>query len=229
MRKVTASPKRGSVVCTDAQADLLQQIDTVPITVPWTYELPLPDAGSEGLEDYEAQASSGEDIGRVAALLEHDGDVYVAVECSRMPPLTHHLHVFPWAEVAEVDHADLRVGLRVPHERIEEVGFELDPKKAVHGSGADAVRITELPPGLTHAVRAGSPGPVERASLPAAIFFWLLGSLTLLAVVVLISIDFEPWKFVFLLVPVAHWAVALALTGYRLYREPYGRHAGTPR
>jgi hypothetical protein len=198
-------------------------------TAPWTYELPLPDAGSEGLEEYEAQAASGEDIGRVVALLRHDGDVYVAVECSRMPPLTHHLHAFLWDEVAEVDHADLRVRLRVPRERIEEVGIELDPGKAVHGPEADAVRVIELPAELTHAVRAGAPGPVERASLPAAIFFWLLGSLTLLAVIVLISIDFEPWKFVFLLVPLAHWAVALALTGYRLYREPYGRHAGTPR
>jgi hypothetical protein len=225
----TASPKTGSVVRTDARAGSGHQTGSVPSSAEWTYELPLPDAGSEALEDYEAQAASGEDIGRVVALLRHDGDLYVAVECGRMPPFTHHLHAFPWDEVAEVDHADLRVRLRVPHEQIEEVGFELDPRKAVHGPGAEAVRVTELPSELTRSVPAGSPGPVERASLPAAIFFWLLGSLTLLAVIVLISIDFEPWKFVFLLVPLAHWAVALALTGYRLYREPYGRHAGTPR
>lgn len=194
-------------------------------TVSWTYELPLPDAGSEGLEEYEAQAASGEDIGRVVAMLRHDGDMYVAVECSRMPPLTHHLHAFPWEEVASVDHADLRVRLRVPRDRIEDVGVELDPGKAVHGPGAEAIRVTELPAELTRAVPAGSPGPLERASFPAAIFFWLFGSITLLAVIALISIDFAAWKFVFLLVPVAHWAVALALTGYRLYREPYARHA----
>jgi hypothetical protein len=160
----------------------------------------------------------------VAALLRHDGDVYVAVECSRMPPLTRHLHAFPWDDVAEVDHADLRVRLRVPSEEIEAAGVELDAGKAVYGPGADAVRVTELPAELTHAVPAGSPGPTERASLPAAIFFWLFGSFTLLVVVALISLDFEPWKFVFLIVPFAHWAVALALTGYRLYREPYGRY-----
>jgi hypothetical protein len=193
-------------------------------TVPWTFELPLPDEGSEGLEEYEAQAAGGDDIGRVVVVLRHDAETHLVVECGRMPPLTHHLHAFPWAEIAEVDHADLRVRLRVPADRIEEVGVELDPHRMVRGPEAEARRVTELPWELTHGGPAGGPGPFERASFPAAVLFWALGSFSLLVVIALVSIDFAVWKFAFLALPVAHWAVALVLTGYRLYREPYARH-----
>src|SRR4051812_33203782 len=49
-------------------------------TAEWTYEVAPAGGSAEGLDEYIVETESGEPVGKVTTLLEHEGDLYLAVE-----------------------------------------------------------------------------------------------------------------------------------------------------
>jgi hypothetical protein len=190
----------------------------------WTYELPPTGAGSEGLEEYEARSADGEHVGVVVGLVRRARELFVLVDAGPMPPFIHRRLAFRWEDVAEVDHGALVVHLSVDRAGVEEAALALDPKLAVHGSGAEAVRA-ELPAALTHAVPAGMEGPQERASVVALGVLVAAAPFSLFVIVtVWIARGLSGWEYGLLVIPFVLAALTVALEGYRLFREPHVGH-----
>jgi hypothetical protein len=186
----------------------------------WTYELAPTGAASAGLEDYEARTADAEHVGVVVGAVRGAEGVFVLVDTGAMPPFVHRRIAVPWEDVGEIDHASLVVQLAVDREGLDEDALALDPKKAVHKSGADAVRA-ELPAALVRPVVPGT-GPEERNSV------LLLGALAAAApfslfvlITVWIARGLEGWEYALLMIPFVLAALTVALEGYRLYREPH--------
>ena len=200
----------------------------------WTYELPPTGAGSEGLEEYEARSADGKHVGVVVGLVRRAREVFVLVDAGAMPPFIHRRLAFRWEDVAEVDHGALVVHLSVDRAGVEEAALALDPKLAVHGPGAEAVRV-DLPAALTHAVPAGAGGPEERGSVVALGVLVAAAPFSLFVIVaVWIVRGLSGWEYALLATPYVLAALTLALEGYRLYREPHvghgaGRAGAAPR
>jgi hypothetical protein len=183
----------------------------------WTYEVAPAGADSAGLEGYVVEASSGDAVGTVRAVLRREDDVYLAVTPGS--PVRRETRAVPWADVDEVDHERLTVRVRRPADTLEQA-LELDPDKAVEGGGADAVRVTELPAELRPSESPNTRGPADRAPYLAALGFGLAGVFALLALVIAATyVDFD-WEFVLFVVPAALFALAV-LAGWRLLRRPY--------
>lgn len=190
----------------------------------WTYELPPTGAGSEGLEEYEARRADGKHVGVVVGLVRRAREMFVLVDAGAMPPFVHRRLAFRWEDVAEVDHAALVVHLSVDRAGVDDAALALDPKLAVHGPGAEAVRVA-VPAALTHSVPAGVGGPEERGSVIALGVLMAAAPFSLFVIVaVWIVRGLSGWEYALLATPYVLAALALALEGYRLYREPHVGH-----
>ena len=187
----------------------------------WTHEVAPAGADAAGLEEYLVESASGERIGKVQTLLRRDSELLVAVERGT-PPATHDVRVFPWNEVAHVDHDALTVHLRVGDEAVEEA-LELDPDKGVEGAEADAVRVTEAPvePGRYFEPAPGA-GPVDRPTYAVALGLAAAGLFAFLVVVMATAGLDGDWKFALFAIPALLLAAAGAV-GYRVWRAPYER------
>ena len=183
----------------------------------WTYEVAPAGADSAALEGYVVEASSGESVGTVRAVLRRSDEVYLAV--TEGSPLGRNTRAIPWSDVADLDHEALTVRLTMPREAFDDA-LELDPDKAVEGGGADAVRLTDLPANLRPSTSPDARGPVDRPPYLASLGLGLAGVFSVLALVLAATfIDFD-WEFVLFAIPVALFALA-ALAGRRLLRRPY--------
>lgn len=199
---------------------------TEMVRAPWTYELPPTGSFAENLDDYEARSADGAHVGVVTGLVERGGDLYLLVDAGPLPPLLHRRLAFRWTDVAGLDHDALVVELAVDRDRVEEAALELDPALARHDPGADAARVHELPAGSVHSVAPGTEGPVDRASGLVALTVAALCPYTVLVIVAIWSArGLHGWEFVAFAAPALFLALAIAVLGYRLYREPHaGRH-----
>jgi hypothetical protein len=195
----------------------------------WTYELPVTGAASEGLEDYEIQAADGEHIGVGLGLVRRDGETFVLVDAGALPPFVHRRLAVPWQLVAEVDHAALVVRLSLDRAGLDESALLLDPKKALHGPGAEAERV-ELPAALTRPVAPGAEGPMDRYSaVPLALLAAAAPFSLFVLVAIWIARGLEGWEYGLLAIPFVLAALTVALEGYRLFREPHvGPHLQAP-
>jgi hypothetical protein len=191
--------------------------------VSWTYELPTTGAASEGLEEYEVRTADGTHVGVGLGLVEREGERLVLVDAGLMPPLLHRRIAVPWHDVSHVDHAALVVHLGVDRSALDDVALVLDPRQAVHRPGAEAQRV-RLPDALTRPAPPGE-GPTDRSS---AIWLAVLAAaapLSLFAVVTIwMARGLEGWEYCLLAIPFVLAAVAVALEGYRLFREPHLGH-----
>lgn len=194
----------------------------------WTYELPPTGAGSQGLEDYEARSADGQHLGVMVGLVRRADEMFVLVDAGPLPPFIHRRLAFRWEDVALVDHGTLVVHLSVDRARVDEAALTLDPELAVHGPGAEAVRV-DLPATLTHAVPAGIGGPEERPSVIGLGLLAAAAPFSLFAVVtVWIARGLSGWEYGLLVIPFVLAALTVALEGYRLFREPHvGRTPAT--
>jgi hypothetical protein len=183
----------------------------------WTYEVAPAGADSAGLEGYVVEASSGDAVGTVRAVLRRDDEVYLAVTPGS--PVRRETRAVPWSEVDRVDHEALTVRLALPTDAFEQAA-ELDPDKAVEGGPADALRVTELPADLRPSESPAARGPADRPPYLAALGLGLAGVFALLVLAIAASyVDFG-WEFVLFAIPAALFALA-ALAGWRLLRRPY--------
>jgi hypothetical protein len=196
----------------------------------WSYELPPAGAASEGLEDYEILTAEGHHVGIGLGVVRRGTTTFVLLDAGAMPPLVHRRIAVPWAKVADVDHAALVVRLSVDRADFDAVGLALEPGKAVHGPGAEAVRV-RLPDALTRPAPPGA-GPEERSS---AIVLGLLAAAAPFSMFLIVTVwmarGLQGWEYALLAIPFVLAALAVGLEGYRLFREPHVGHearAGTP-
>jgi hypothetical protein len=123
----------------------------------WTYEVPPLGSGTIWVEEYLVYDAEGEPVGKVFAVLEHDGQLFLGIEREQLP-LKHHRHAIPFDAIDEIDdeHAAIHLNLRT---------LELDPDKNIEGGPADATRVTEVPPEHVPPATPPAPavtGPVDR-------------------------------------------------------------------
>jgi hypothetical protein len=187
----------------------------------FTYEVRKGVEEPSGIEDYAVRTSEGEAVGTVGGLLERSGERIVIVERG-IVGVAHERRAVPWAEVESVDHAALAVWLRVDRQAFLENALELDPDLGIEqGTGAAEVRrVSDPPADLVPAPRRNIVGPVDRPFFLLPIALLGLGAFSAFAVVVLLTFREEPWLAALFVIPAALLAAA-ALTGYRLYRNPY--------
>lgn len=192
--------------------------------VPWTYELPPTGAASQGLEDYEIEAAGGENIGIGLGVVRRDGDTFLLVDAGALPPFIHRRMAVPWQHVAEVDHAALLVRLSLDRAGLDDVALLLDPRKALHGQGAEAARVA-LSAALTPPSAPGAEGPMDRYSVIPLALLAAAAPFSLFVLVALwIARGLEGWEYGLLAIPFVLAALTVALEGYRLFREPHSGH-----
>lgn len=165
------------------------------------------------------ETASGERIGKVLALLRRDDDELLAVEVGTSP-LKRDVRVLPWEDVDRVDHEGLAVRLGIGRDDVEQ-RLQLDPDKGVEGGGAEAVRVTTLPPRLAPSSQPSS-GPVDRPTYAAALGVGAVGLITMLAAVIVAQKLDSTWRFAAFAVPALLLATS-AIFAYRLFRNPYER------
>jgi hypothetical protein len=188
-------------------------------TAGFTYEIRHLPEEPFGIEDYVARTSDGAAVGTIAALLERDGELLVAVE-GGAPPLAHARRVVRWDDVADVDHEALAVWLRLDEEAFGRAP-ELDPDAArATGEGAEARRLTDLPPEVAARPEVAPGGPVDRWSVFVAVGLVLAMAFSLLGIVAAATAWETPWLALALLVPAALAAAGLVF-GFRAWRDPY--------
>jgi hypothetical protein len=182
----------------------------------WTYEVPPAGADAAGLEDYLVHTLGGQAAGKVVAVVDREGERFLLFD-SGAPPFAKERRAARWEDIAEVDHDTLTVTLRV---RLDEA-IEVDPGKEVEDGEAEAVRVTDLPPGLTSPALPDH-GPTDRPTYVGAIILFALGLIALLAIALAASVDEFSWEFAFFAIPAVLIAAA-SLLAYRAWREPYER------
>jgi hypothetical protein len=192
----------------------------------WTYELPPVSGDSVWLEEYLVYDRDGEPVGKVFAVLEHEGRRWLGIEREHLP-VRHDRRVVPFERIHETDHENLAVHLSLS---AEEVGgsLGLDPDKGVEQGGA-ARRITDVPPAELPPVHdAGAPGPVDRVAALAGPIAALFGTLALLAVFVFWGASNSSDALPYFAVPGVLFCVA-GLLGYRAWSQPWTRNAAAQR
>lgn len=186
----------------------------------WTYELPPATGDSVWLEEYLVYGRDGEPVGRVFAVLEHEGRRWLGVERERLPA-RHDRRAVPFDAIEDLDHENLAVHLSLSSRRIDDA-LELDPGKGVERGGA-AHRIVEVPAGEVPPARdAGAPGPVDRTTVLVAPLLALLGTVALLGVFVFWGASGSSSALPFFAVPGVLFAAA-AVLGYRAWSRPWSR------
>jgi hypothetical protein len=186
----------------------------------WTYQVPPAGADASGLEDYLVETRDGRPTGKVVALLERDGERYLAFDAG-VPPVAGDRRAVRWEDVDAVDHDTLTVRLRLAERQLAGA-LELDPAGAVEEGEADALRVTRLPRELTPTAAPGARGPVDRASHAGAVGLFGGGLIALLALFVAAAATDFTWEFALFAVP-AVLVAAAAIIGYRTFRRPYRR------
>jgi hypothetical protein len=191
----------------------------------WTYELPPVTGDSVWLEEYLVYDRDGEPVGKVFAVLEHEGRRWLGIEREHLPG-RHDRRAVPFDAVRETDHENLAVHLGMPVQEIHGA-LELDPGKGVE-QGGTARRITDVPSDELPPRRdAGAPGPVDRGLVLAAPLAALFGTLALLAVFVFWGASNSSAALPYFAVPGVLFAVA-AYLGYRAWSRPW-RRSGSAR
>jgi hypothetical protein len=185
----------------------------------WTYEVPAAGGGAVGIEDYAVEGSDGEFVGKVLTLLQHEDEVFLAIERG-LPPVRRDRRVISWAAVDAIDHAGPLVRLRMPAAQVEHA-LELDPKKGVEGGRGQAVRLTSLPAELAPSSSPASPGPVDRPTYAIALTLGLLGALSTLLVIVVLTVTDVWWPIALVAVPLALF-VAAGILAHRFF---FGRQS----
>jgi hypothetical protein len=187
----------------------------------WTYELPPVTGESVWLEEYLVYDCNGEPIGRVFAVLEHDGERWLGIE--REPwPMLHDRRVVSFEQIREADHENLSLHLALSATELEDA-LELDPGKGVE-QGGSARRITDVPPGelpRRDAVSArdrAAPGVLLYVAALAAV----VGMLALLAVFVFWGAGNSSAALPYFAVPGVLFGLSAAL-GYRAWSRPPSR------
>jgi hypothetical protein len=149
----------------------------------WTYELPPATGDSVWLEEYLVYDADGSSVGRVFAVLEHEGRRWLGVEREPLPT-RHDRRAVPFGAIAELDHENTAVHLTLGPDEIEET-LELDPENGMEQGGearrVTSIRLVELPPRPDRSGRA----PVDRGLVLGAGLLALFGVLGLWAVFVL--------------------------------------------
>jgi hypothetical protein len=190
----------------------------------WTYELPPTGGASEGLEDYEIRTAEGVHVGVGLGVVASTSSTFLLADAGVMPPLVHRRIAIPWERVADVDHDALVVSLSVDRDALDEVALGLDPKRAMHGPGAEARRV-DLPAALIRPAPPGSEGPVDSG---LTVTLGLLAAAAPFSLFVLITIwitrGLSGWEYALLAIPFVLAAVTVALQGYRLFRAPHRGH-----
>lgn len=195
-----------------------ETLETVKET--WTYEVPAAGSDASGLEDYQVETSDGRPAGKVVALLARDGERLLAFD-GGTPPLARDRRAVRWDDVEAVDHDTLTVRLRLL-ERELAAALELDPGKAVEDGEAEALRVTQLPRGMTRAQRPGVRGPTDRGAYASGLALFAAALVALLALFVAAAATDFTWEFALFAVPAALF-VASAIVAYRTFRQPYER------
>jgi hypothetical protein len=186
----------------------------------WTYQVPPAGTDASGLEDYQVETRDGAPAGKVVAILDHDGERYVAFDTG-LPPLRRERRAARWEDIETVDHDTLTVRLRLRERDLAEA-LELDPGKEVENGDADAVRVTQLPPALTLSATPADHGPTDRASYAGAVALFAAGLLALLAIFLAAAGTDFSWEFALFAIPAVLMAAA-AVVAYRNFRQPYER------
>lgn len=192
--------------------------------VEWTFEVPGAGAYSEGLEEYEVRTADDEHLGIVAALVRRAGESFVVVDAGVLPPLVHRWLALAFDEVAEIDHAAGVVWLRIERTDVGRAALALDPHKAVHAPGAEAVRVREVPGGVP-AIAPGAAGPLAGASFVVSLAAGGLTAFSLFAIVVFrLARGAGGWEYALFVVPALLAALMVSVAGYTLYRAPHRGH-----
>jgi hypothetical protein len=195
----------------------------------WTFELPEVGASSEGLEEYEVRTADGEHLGTVAALVRRAGELLLVVEAGVLPPFVHRWLAFGFGAIAEIDHAACVVWLGVDRDDVDTAAVALDPHQARHGSGAEAVRVAEVPGGVPATV-SGAAGPVAGGSFVIASAAAILTAFSLFAIVaVWMSRGLAGWEYAVFAIPAVLAALMVGVAGFALYRAPHVGHPAHPR
>lgn len=188
-------------------------------TAGFTHEIRHLPEEAFGIEDYVVRTSDDASVGTVAALLERGGELMLAVEAGA-PPLAHARRVVPWSAVGDVDHEALAVWLDLDEESFGHA-HELDPDDArATGEGAEARRLTELPPELAARPQAAPGSPVDRSHVYIAVGLALAMSFSLLGIVATATAWESRWLALALVVPAALAAAGLVFA-FRAWRDPY--------
>jgi hypothetical protein len=192
----------------------------------WTYELPPVTGDSVWLEEYLVYDRDGQPVGKVFAVLEHEGRRWLGIEREHLPR-RHDRRVVPFQEIHETDHENLAVHLSLSTAEVD-AALELDPGKGVEQGGA-ARRVTEVPRAeLPPRHDAGAPGPVDRLVTFAGPISALFGTLALLGVFVFWGGTNSSDALPYFAVPGVLFALA-ALLGYRAWSRPWTRAAAAQR
>ena len=191
----------------------------------WTYELPPVTGDSVWLEEYLVYDREGEPVGKVFAVLEHEGRLWLGIEREQLPG--HDRRAVPYETIRETDHENLALHLSLSAEEVEGA-LELDPGKGAEQGGAARRIVTvprsELPPRHD----AGAPGAVDRATTLVAPMAALIGTLALLAVFVFWGGSNSPDALPYFAVPGVLFGLA-AVLGYRAWLRPLTRSAAAQR
>jgi hypothetical protein len=136
--------------------------------VDWTYELPPVTGDSVWLEEYLVYDRDGAPVGRVFAVLEHEGRRWLGIEREPLPT-RHDRRLVSFEAIEETDHENMAVHLALGPDDIEDA-LELDAGKGV-GQGGEAQRVTSIPPDeLPPRQDPDATGPVDR--MRAVFVFW---------------------------------------------------------
>jgi hypothetical protein len=184
----------------------------------WTYELPPATADGVWLEEYLVYDGEGFPVGRVFAVLEHEGSRWLGIEREPLPT-RHDRRVVPFQVIGEIDHENVAVHLTLEPGEIE-AALELDPGNGVE-QGGEAQRVTRIPPIELPARRDPLVrGPVDRGIAVGATVLALFGVLALWAVFVFWGSRNGSTTLPFLAVPGLLFGAA-AFLGYRAWSQPW--------
>jgi hypothetical protein len=187
---------------------------------PWTYELPPVTGDSVWLEEYLVYDRDGSPVGRVFAVLEHEGSRWLGIEREPLPTRSDR-RVVPFEAIAELDHENTAVHLTLEPGEIESA-LELDPGNGVEQGGeaqrVTRIRLLELPPRRDRQPR----DPVDRGLALGAGLLALFGVLALWAVFVLWGSRNASTALPLLAVPGLLFGAA-AFLGYRARSQPWLR------
>jgi hypothetical protein len=177
--------------------------------VDWTYELPPVTGDSVWLEEYLVYDRDGAPVGRVFAVLEHEGHRWLGIEREPLPT-RHDRRLIPFEVIEETDHENMAVHLALGPDDIEDA-LELDAGKGVE-QGGEAQRVTSIPPDeLPPRQDPDAMGPVDRGLLLGAAVLALFAVLALWAVFVFWGTSRSSAALPYLAVPAVLFGVAAFL------------------
>lgn len=177
----------------------------------WTYEVPPFGNGAVWLEEHLVYDAEGEPLGKVFAVLEHDGQLLLGIERGHLP-LRHHRHAVPFDAVDEIDHEKAAIHLKLRGDEVELRTPELDPDKAAEGGPAEARRVTDPPPELIPPPAPPTPvvtGPVDRPVTYLSALLVRVAGVALLAVGALYGARPTTTVAIFFTIPAAILLLAL--------------------